>query len=276
LSLAGLCIVIFFIAVAILSPIIAPTPAGSLSPYIIPKTFTIFPLPPSFSHPFGTSGPLYYSDIFYGVVWGSRLSQAIAMSVVGIALVVGIVVGALAGYLGGIIDEALMRITDIFFAVPALVLALVFILVLGSSIFTVIIAVAIVWWPSYARLVRGEFLRIKNELYIEAAHATGVSGIKIMFRHILPNAIYPVLVVATMDVGSVVLVTSALGFLGVGVPPGTAEWGSLINISRSWLLFGAWWATFFPGIAIFVFVLGWTLLGDGLRDLLDPRSRRSI
>src|SRR5579862_8849153 len=170
LSLAGLCIVIFFVALAIFSPVIAPSPVNSLSPYLIPKTFSLFPLPPSFSHPFGTSGPLYYSDVFYGVVWGSRVSQVIAMSVVGIALLVGIIVGSLAGYLGGILDEALMRITDIFFAVPALVLALVFILVLGSSIFTVIIAVAIVWWPSYARLVRGEFLRIKNELYVEAAH----------------------------------------------------------------------------------------------------------
>lgn len=276
LSMAGLCIVVFYISLALLAPMVMPPPPGSFDPYIIPKTFSTSPLPPSAAHPFGTSGPSYYSDILYGVVWGSRVSQIIAISVVLISLAFGIVIGSVAGYFGRLSDDVLMRTTDIFFALPGLVLAMVLLLVLGRSITTVIIAVSVVWWPSYARLVRGEFLRIKNELYVEAAHATGVSDLKIIFKHILPNAIYPVLVVATMDVGSVVLVASALGFLGIGAQPGTAEWGVLISISRNWLLHGAWWSTFFPGIAIFTFVLGWTLLGDGLRDLLDPRARRSI
>lgn len=250
--------------------------AGTFDPYLIPKIVTATPLPPSSEHLFGTSGPQYYCDVFYGVVWGSRLTQIIALSVVGVSLVIGVVVGAIAGYFGGLTDEALMRMTDVFFAVPGLVLAMALILALGRSIPTVIIAVTIVWWPGYARLLRGEFLRIKNELFVEAARAIGVSDLKIAFKHIVPNAIFPVLVVGAMDVGTVVLVASSLGFLGIGAVPGTAEWGVLISVSRNWLLQGAWWSTIFPGLAIFTFVLGWTLLGDGLRDVLDPRTLRAI
>lgn len=264
-----------FAGIAILAPIIAPVPPGSFDPYQVPKTFSQSPLPPSWQHPFGTSGPQYYMDIFYAVIWGSRLSQVVALSVVGTSLAVGVVVGAVAGYLSGIVDEALMRITDIFFALPGLVLAMVLLLLLGRGISTLVIAISIVWWPSYARIMRGEFLRIKNEPYVEAARAIGVNPVKIIFRHIMPNAIYPVVVVAAMDVGTVVLVASALGFLGIGALPGTAEWGVTISVSRNWLLQGAWWSTFFPGLIIFLFVLGWTLLGDGLRDVLDPRVSRS-
>jgi peptide/nickel transport system permease protein len=276
LSVAGLIIVMFYAALAFAAPLIAPPPVGSFDPYSIPKTVSNTPLPPSLGHVFGTSGPQYYCDVFYGVVWGSRLTQIIALSVVAISLIVGIIVGAIAGYFGGYVDEALMRVTDVFFALPGLVLAMALILAMGRSVTTVIIAVAIVWWPGYARLLRGEFLRIKNELYVEAARALGVSDLKIIFKHIVPNAIFSVLVVGAMDVGTVVLVASSLGFLGVGAVPGTAEWGVLISVSRNWLLQGAWWSTLFPGIAIFTFVLGWTLLGDGLRDILDPRTVRGL
>jgi len=276
LSVLGLALVILYLVLALAAPLLAPPPPDSYDPYLIPKVVTVGPQPPSYEHPFGTSGPQFYCDVFYGVVWGSRMSQLIALSVVGISLIIGILVGAIAGYSGGLIDEALMRTTDVFFSLPGLVLAMALILALGRSVSTVIVAIAIVWWPGYARLLRGEFLRLKNELFVEAARAIGVSDLKIVFKHIVPNAIFPVLVVGAMDVGTVVLVASGLGFLGIGAVPGTAEWGVLISVSRNWLLQGAWWSTVFPGMAIFTFVLGWTLLGDGLRDILDPRTLRAV
>jgi peptide/nickel transport system permease protein len=169
-----------------------------------------------------------------------------------------------------------MRLADIFLALPGLVLALVVISILGKGMIPLISALSVYRWARYARLFRSEVLRVKERLFIEAAKAVGVSGFNIIRRHILPNAIFSVLILATLDFGNVVLVASALGFLGLGLDPGTAEWGILLAGSRDWVIIGKWWVVVFPGLAILSFVLGWNLLGDALRDLLDPRVRRLV
>jgi peptide/nickel transport system permease protein len=266
----GLGIIIAFVAIAVLAPVLAPP--NPLDAYMIPKTYVTDPQPPSSLFVFGT-GP-FGTDIYYGVVWGTRISLRIAFTLVAISVVVGLGLGGVAGYLGGRIDSLLMRITDLFMALPGLILAMAVAAVLGRSIDNLIVALAIVWWPSYARIVRGETLRVKNENYVEAARALGIPPRSILFRHIMPNAIGPLLVIATMDLGTSVLMASALSFIGLGAQPGTAEWGLMISDGRNWILDGRWWTVLFPGLAIFFFVLGWSLLGDAIRDLLDPKLRR--
>jgi len=270
LGLAGLVIVVAFIGIALLAPLLAP--ANPIDPYLIPKTFITDPQPPSSEFVFGT-GP-FGTDIYYGVVWGTRISIRIAFTLVALSFLVGLVVGGVSGYLGGRIESVLMRVTDLFMSLPGLVLAMAVAAVLGRSIENLILALALVWWPSYARIMRGETLRVKHEGFVEAARALGVRPRAIVFRHIVPNAIGPLLVIATMDLGTTVLVASALSFIGLGAQPGTAEWGLMISDGRNWILDGRWWTVAFPGLAIFSFVLGWNLLGDSIRDLLDPKLRR--
>lgn len=270
LGLLGLGIVIGFLVIAVIAPLLAP--ANPVDPYIIPKTFVTDPQPPGGQYVFGT-GP-FGTDIYYGVVWGTRISLRISITLVGISFILGIVIGGVSGYLGGPVESILMRLTDLFMSLPGLVLAMAVAAVLGRSIENLILALALVWWPSYARIMRGETLRVKNENFVEAARALGVSPRNIVFRHVVPNAIGPLLVVATMDLGTTVLVASALSFIGLGAQPGTAEWGLMISDGRNWILDGRWWTVTFPGLAIFLFVLGWNLLGDSIRDLLDPKLRR--
>ncbi len=274
LSLIGMGIVLFYALLALAAPLIV-TP-NSPDPLRVPKVVTFEPLPPSREYPFGTTGPPTYVDLFYGVIWGTRTSILISITVVGIAVLIGLGVGIPAGFFGGKTDEAVMRITDIFFALPGLVLALVVMSILGRGIIPVIAALSIYRWATYARLVRSETLRVKGALFVEAAEAMGVSKFRILTRHIFPNVIYSAIIVASLDFGSVVLIASSLGFLGLGLEPGSAEWGILLIGSRDWILVGKYWVVFFPGLAIFTFVLGWNLLGDALRDLLDPRTRRLI
>ena len=274
LSILGIGIIVFFVALAFLAPFVAPP--NQPDPYKTPKVVSYQPLPPSPENPFGTSGMPGYSDIYYGVIWGTRISFMLAVVIVGLAVTIGILVGSVAGYLGGKVDEMLMRMTDIFFALPSLLLAMVLISVLGRGMMVVVTALIIVWWPGFARLIRAEILRVKESLYIEAARAMGIREYVILFRHVLPNSISPVLVLASLDMGRVVLSTAALGFLGLGFDPGTAEWGIIMSEGRNWLLHGAWWVTIFPGIAILAYVLGWNLLGDAFRDILDPRTRRGM
>jgi len=224
----------------------------------------------------GTTSQGY--DIYYGLMWGARTAFRIGVLVVGIGLVVGIMVGATAAYLGGWVDNVLMRFTDMVIAVPALVLALVIVMVLGNSIFNLMIAIAAVAWPSYARLVRGEVLRIKQLEYVTGAQAVGRRSYGIVFRHILPNAIGPVLIVASLDIGSIVLTAAALSFLGLGPEPGYTDWGQMISFARNWILgppgqpLAYWFTSFWPGLVIVLFVLGWNLLGDAFRDVLDVRG----
>jgi len=272
LSRMGLLIIAGFILVAVAAPILAPP--NQPDPYKIPPVYSPEPLPPSREHPFGTSGPPGYYDIYYGVIWGTRISIQISLLVVGAAVAIGIIVGSVAAYFGGLVDNVLMRVTEVFLSLPGLILAMAIASMLERSLQNMILALIVVWWPGYARIVRAEVLRVKNEANVEAAMILGLSTPRIIARHILPNSFYTLIVVASMDLGLVVLVASGLGFLGLGAQPGTAEWGIMISEGRNWLLEGAWWTVFFPGLAIFLWVLGWSLLGDGLRDVLDPRTRK--
>jgi peptide/nickel transport system permease protein len=198
--------------------------------------------------------------------------------------VVGLLVGLIASFYGGWIDEVLMRFTDIIFAFPYLILCMTLVVVLVpigyARLDAVVIAMIIVGWPGYARIIRGEVLRVKNEDYVEAAKSVGCSDARVIARHILPNSIYPVLVVFTLDIGTIVLAAAALSFLGLGAPVGYADWGVIISLSEDWIYgspanpFGFWYTFIIPGVFISTFVLGWNLLGDALRDILDPTLRR--
>ena len=275
LSMFGIVIVLSFVVIALAAPLIVPP--NQPDPYRMPKTFSRLPLPPSREHPFGTTGPVTYGDVFYGVIWGTRYSLMLAFSITIICFTVGILVGVVAGYYGGLIDDILMRIVDLFYSLPWLLIMLVILIAIGKRGFwTMVTAYSILAWPTYSRVVRGEVLRVKNELYIEAARAIGLTDLQIIFKHVLPNTIYTVVIMASMRLGSIVLSTSSLGFLGLGFSPGTAEWGIIISEGRNWILQGSWWISVFPGIFICFFVLGWQLLGDAFRDILDPKVRRRV
>jgi peptide/nickel transport system permease protein len=278
LSIIGIAILLTFIIIAIFAPIIAPPPEGHIDSYMIPRDgYSPVPKPPSEEHIFGTTGQY---DIFYGVIWGTRSAFRVGLIVIGVVLSVGIVLGSIAGYFGGIVDEIIMRITDIFMAFPALILAMAITVALGPSLNSVIIALIIVSWPSYARLIRGDILAVREEDYVEAARGMGGSHLRIITRHILPNSIYPTLVMASLDIGAVVLSAAALSFLGLGAPAGYVDWGQMISFSRNWIVgrpgnpLAYWYTVTIPGLFILLFVLGWNLLGDAFRDILDPKLSR--
>ncbi len=280
LSITGFTIIVLFVSIAILAPVLAPPTPGTRDPYLIPhEGFAPDPMPPRAGHPLGTTGNQY--DLFYGIVWGTRTAFRVALVVVAISVAIGLTLGSLAGFYGGKADEFIMRITDVFLAFPGLVLAVVVTAVLGKGLDKVMFAIAVVGWPTYTRLLRGDILSVKQRDYVEAARAMGGGDLRIIFHHVIPNAIYPVLVVAAFEMGVIVLVAAALSFLGLGAEVGYADWGQLINMSRSWILgvpgntFIYWYTVVFPGTAVFLFVLGWNLLGDAFRDILDPRLRGS-
>jgi peptide/nickel transport system permease protein len=195
-------------------------------------------------------------------------------------LAIGLILGMISGYYGGFIDEIVMRFTDIILAFPGLILAMAFVAVLSRSgwgtLNAAVLSIILIGWPGYTRLIRGEVLRVKGEDYIEAARASGASDLRIMGRHILPNSIYSVIIVASLDFGSIVLTAAALSFLGLGSQPGTADWGRLIYDGVPFASMGLkyWWTMLYPGVFIVLFTLGWNILGDALRDVLDPLSRR--
>jgi len=278
LSIVGLAIVISFAIIAISAHILAP-PVYGRDPYIIPRSgYYPEPQPPSPEHPFGTTQGQY--DLYYGIIWGTRTAYRIGVLVVATSAVIGIIVGSLAGYYKGFVDEILMRITDIILAFPSLVLAMALVVAFGPGLDSITLALILVGWPGYARLVRGEFLRISAEDFVEAAKAIGSSDLRVIIRHILPNAIFPLLVYASLDIGSIILVAAALSFLGLGPPEGYADWGQLVSLSRNWITgtrtnpFAYWYVYTIPGLFLFLFVMGWNLLGDALRDALDPMLRR--
>ena len=275
-SLFGLVLVLCFLLLALFAPWIAPA-ENPHNPYQMPQAgYAITPQAPSGEHWFGTTEQQY--DLFYGVVWGARLAFVVGVTVTAIAFLIGLLIGGLAAYFGGKVDEVLMRFTDIVFAVPSLVLAMVIAAMLGPDIKNMMIALTAVAWPSYARLIRGDILSVKRRDYVTAARTLGARGPRILLRHILPNSIYPSVVVASLDIGYIVLTASSLSFLGLGAQPGTADWGQLIAMARNWVLgtaqnpFAYWYTVAVPGGAIFLFVLGWNLLGDAFRDILDPRQ----
>lgn len=276
MSLFGILLLLAFVLVAIFAPVLAPPTDYQLSPYDTPRAgFRATPQPPSTDAVFGTTQGQY--DIFYAVVWGTRTAFKIGLGVVTISALIGTAIGAIAAFYGGMIDELLMRLVDVFMAVPFLVAALVLTAILGKGILPITIALTTFGWMSYARVVRSEILRIREMDYVNAARSYGASDLRLIVLHILPNAFFPVLVLATMATGSMVLSASALSFLGVGTEEGYADWGQFIAYSRNWIVgqpgdpFQFWYTLAFPGAAIFLFVLAWNLVGDALRDVLDPR-----
>ena len=278
MSLLGFALIGGFLAVAALAPVLAPPEAGTRDEYIIPQTgYSPDPVLPSKEHWFGTTEQQY--DLYYGMVWGTRTAFKVALKVVGLSVCIGVLLGGAAGFYGGWVDEIIMRFTDVVLAFPDLVLAVVIVAIMGPSLEHVMYSVMAVSWPSYARLMRGDVMSVKERDFVAAARALGASDARILFRHIIPNSIYPVLVVASLSTGSVVITAAALSFLGLGAPVGYADWGQLISLSRNWILgtngspFAYWHTVFIPGIAIFLFVLGWNLMGDAVRDILDPRQK---
>ena len=280
LSLTGLILLIAFLVIAIAAPWIAPPPPGHRNPYMIPRDgFWQTPKPPSARHPFGTTSGQY--DIFYGIIWGTRTAFRVGLEVVFSIVTIGVILGMIAGYFGGIVDNLIMRLVDLMFAFPGLLFAIVITTVIGKGLNSVIFAFIIVGWPFYARLMRGEVLHVRESDYVAAAKAVGASPLRIMFRHILPNTIFVIFAVATLDIGSQMVGVAALSFLGLGSPVGYADWGQMIAFSRPWIVGAAgdptqfWYTLIYPGGAIVLFVLAFALLGDAFRDILDPRMRGS-
>jgi len=278
LSLVGIAIILFFITIAIFAPWIAP-PEDPDDPYQIPHDgYSPIPKPPDDDHPFGTTG--YQYDMFYGCIWGTRTAFRICILVIGAALLIGITLGSIAGYFGGIVDEVIMRVVDVFMAFPYLILAMAFSVAFGRSIDSIMYALILVTWPTYTRLMRGNILSVREEDYIDAARANGCSSGKIILKHVIPNSIYPVLIMASLDIGAVVLTAAALSFIGLGAPIGYADWGQLTSFSRDYITgitgdpFIYWHTVIIPGLFMLFFVLGWNLLGDALRDIMDPMLRR--
>jgi peptide/nickel transport system permease protein len=267
LSVVGLAIVLALIVLAVAAPYIVPHPEHALG---VTNTAARFQ-PPSAAAWFGTNE--LGQDIFSLVLIGSQVSLFSGLAVVVIAIVVGTTVGAIAGYFGGWIDEVLMRITDLLLTIPSLILAMAVAAALGTGVFNMIVAIAITWWPAYARLVRGEVIGKKEEQFVVAAHALGAGWVRILSRHILPNIVSPIVVKASLDMGFAILTVASLGFVGIGVKPPTPEWGTLLSGARSYMP-DYWWTAVAPGMAIFLAVFAFNLLGDGLRDVLDPKARR--
>ncbi len=279
LSIIGVAIIAFFTAIALLAPILAPVPEGHMDPYRIPKTgWSSEPQAPSPEHLLGTAQ--WQFDIFYGCIWGTRTAFRVGIIVVLGNLLIGLAMGTFGGYYGGLIDELLMRVTDIIWAFPSLLLCMAFVSVMGPSLDSIMLALILVGWPTYARVIRSEILRVKLEDYVEAAKAVGCSDFRVITRHILINSIYPIVIMASLDIGAIVLTAAVLSFLGLGPPIGYADWGQMISLSRGFIFknaqdpLGYWFTWTYPGIFIFTFVLGWNLLGDAFRDILDPTLRR--
>lgn len=261
LSAVGLAVTVLFVLVAIAAPLIAPHDPDQFD---AANRF----LDPSSSHWFGTDEA--GRDIFSRVVYGARWSLVAAAGILAIAVAAGTLVGLIAGYVGGWIDEILMRITDMFLAFPALVLAMGAAAALGPSLRNAIIATGVVWWPWYARLVRGQVLQLKQEPFVAAARVAGASRRHILRRHLLRNCTTPIIVQASLDVGYAILTMASLSFVGLGAQPPTPEWGSMIAIGRDYFL-DQWWYATFPGLAIFIAVMAVNLLGDGLQESLSPQ-----
>jgi peptide/nickel transport system permease protein len=260
----GAAIVLLIVVVAIFAPLIAPFPgdAGTATnPFEVLKA-------PSAAHWFGTDQ--VGRDIFSRVLFGARVSPVIAIIVLAIACLVGVPLGVAAGFLGGWIDELIMRVTDVFLAFPPLLLALALAAVLPASLTSVTIAIAAVWWPWYVRLIRGQAASVAGRPYVEACRALGISRLRIIFRHILPNSITPVLVQVSLDVGGVILTASALSFLGLGAQDPVPDWGLMVSEGQRYFT-PDWWLVTFPGLVILMTAFAFNLLGDGLRDLLDPK-----
>jgi peptide/nickel transport system permease protein len=245
--------------------------AAQIAPYNpIDQAFADQLRAPSQVHFFGTDE--FGRDIFSRVIYGARIALVIGVLADGIAALLGILLGVVSGYFGGNVDAAIMRVADVMLAFPYLLLAMIVVAILGPSLTNAMIAIGIVYTPQFARLVRGAVLAIREQEFVEAAGAVGAGAVRILARHIVPNILSPIIVMATLTVGFTIVETAGLSFLGLGASPPTPEWGSMLATGRSFMLTSPWIATF-PGLAILVTVVGFNLVGDGLRDLLDPRLR---
>jgi peptide/nickel transport system permease protein len=265
-SILGLGLILSLVLVALAAPVLAPYPQdaghGGQPAVHFDQRFES----PSLEHPFGTDQA--GRDILSRVIFGTRLSLGIGIVVLTIAIGIGVPVGLVAGYLEGITSTVLMRVTDVFLSIPPLVLALTVSVALEPSLRNAMIAIAVVWWPWYARLVYGEVLSVKEEEFVEASRGLGSSTPRILRKEILPNVLAPISVKFSLDMGYAIIVGASLGFLGLGAQPPTPEWGTMVSQGRVYLP-DRWWYSTFPGLAIFLAVLGFNFLGDGLRDMFD-------
>ena len=267
LSLASTIVIVLFVLMALFAYQVAPHPDEGAGKTNVPNSM----LAPSWEHPFGTD--LLGRDILSRVIIGAQPALIVPIGVVLFAVLIGAPLGAIAGYKGGWVDEVIMRITDLFLAFPSLLLAMAIASALGRGLDKAAIALVVSWWPWYTRLTRGVTISLKERYFVEAAQAVGVNDWVIILRHILPNTISPVLVQATVDLGTVILAMGGLAFLGLGTQPPSPDWGLMVSDGRTYIL-NQWWIATFPGVAIFVVVLAFNLLGDILRDIFDPRQYR--
>ncbi len=302
-SITGFSLIVFFSLIALFAPVLAP-PVTPNDPYKIPRdgfksqprepgaewTKNVLPEVPfwykpitgneKWVHLFGTAQGQY--DIYYGVIWGTRTAFKAGLIVVISTLLLGVVVGSVSAYYGGWVDNLMMRIVDILLVLPGLmatlILAAVLTPVIGRSTLPVMISLVAFGWLGYSRIIRGDILSVKERDYVMAARVLGVKDSRILFRHIIPNAIFPTLVLASLGIGDVVLSFAALSFLGIGVDVGYADWGQVLAFARNWItsLNEYWYIIVYPGVTLVLFVMGWNLLGDALRDVLDPRLRGKI
>ncbi len=270
LAMFGLYLVIIIVLAALFAPFI--TKYDPYTQLIWTEGRAAQLSPPSAKHWFGTD--VYGRDIFTRVIYGARISLQIGIASVLISVLIGVPLGAIAGYYGGLVDDVISWLINVIFAFPFLLFVLAIVAYLPPSLIIMYVAIGVVNWASIARVVRGQVLSVKEKEYVEAANALGSSDFRVIFKHILPNVLAPVIVQATLRVGNVIMLEAALSFLGFGVQPPEPSWGYMINQGRQFLLAGKWWWSVFPGIAIMMLVLGFNLLGDGLRDALDPRLKQ--
>ena len=261
LAVLGGMVIIFFIMIALLAPYVSPYDPGEIN---IEKILE----PPSRKHPMGTDQ--LGRDVLCRIIWGSRISLLVGFVAVGISTTIGIFLGSLAGYYGRWTDSIIMRFVDIMLCFPSFFLILAVVAFLEPSIFNIMAVIGVTSWMGVARLVRAEFLSLKERDFVLAVKVQGARDMRIIFRHILPNTMAPILVAATLGVAGAILVESTLSFLGIGVPPPTPSWGNMLTAGKDNIEI-AWWLSFYPGLAILITVLGYNLLGEGIRDTIDPR-----
>lgn len=267
IAMVSLAVIVILVLLAIFAPLVSPYPEeGAGQPNILNKL-----KPPSAEHLFGTDS--LGRDILSRVLYGARTALVAGIVIEVLSVLIGTVLGAIAGYFGGRVDEVIMRITDIFLAFPPLLLAMTIAAVLEPSLGNSILAITVVWWPWYTRIVRGQAISVRERHYVKAARGIGVGNLTIIRRHILPNVMSPVMVQATLDLGAAILTISALAFVGLGVPPPTADWGAMVSEGRIYIQNGRWWIPTFPGLALFVTIMAFNLLGDGIQVVTNPRTR---
>jgi peptide/nickel transport system permease protein len=267
LAAAGLIVLLVLVVTAVLAPFIAPFGVNQQN---LADRFTS----PNATYWFGTDN--LGRDVFSRVVVGSRVSLQVAIVAVGISLVAGTAVGLLAGYRGGWLDSVLMRMMDVLFAFPVILLAIAIVAVLQPSLFNVMIAIAVVFTPIFARVVRGSVLSVREEVHVQAVRSLGASDWRIVMRHVLPNVAAPIIVQTSLSMAFAILTEAALSYLGAGVQPPRPAWGADLQAAQDFLINGAWWMAVFPGLAILITVMAFNMLGDGLRDALDPKQRSVI